>query len=54
MLNLDEDEAQSAEDFKEELWQISIDNNFELFNSYAPDADEEDDDERYTDHNCQS
>jgi len=30
MLNHDEDEAQSTEDFKEELWQISIDNNFEL------------------------
>ena len=46
MLNLDE--AQSTEDFKEELWQISIDNNFELINSYEADAD------GYTDHNCQS
>ena len=55
MLNHDEDEAQSTEDFKEELWQISIDNNFELINSYEADADdEEDDDEGYTDHNCQS
>ena len=54
MLNQDDDEAQSMEDFKEELWQISIDNNFELINSYEADADEDDDDEGYTDHNCQS
>ena len=39
MLNLDDDEAQSTDDFKEELWQISIDNNFELINSYAADVE---------------
>jgi len=48
MLNIDEND-ESSDALKEEMWQISLDNNFELIHSFEDvHADDEDDDEGYT------